>query len=271
MDHVVVKRILSCMAALFLCACAIPSAEGEPPAPRVVVPGVGQGGGVALIQGARAIAFDAGPDSSAVLSRCLAAESVDRFELLVVTHWDLDHVGGLDTLISRGQVGRIVHGAEPVDAWMRGRKASWCARVPGGCTLVADGSRIDALEGLAIEFVRASPDAPTENDRSLVVRVVRHGGEGLLLATGDLDTTGEAGIVASGAPLRARVLLVGHHGSRGSSSLPFLGAVRPEIAFVQAGASNTYGHPHVEAMERLRETVPDVRVIRDGMTDSVTP
>ena len=54
-----------------------------------------------------------------------------------------------------------------------------------------------------------------------------------------------------GQDLGAEVLKVGHHGSRTSSSEAFLDAVQPEIALISAGQGNTFGHPHVEVLERL--------------------
>lgn len=235
---------------------------------RILVPGVGQGAGVLALRNGLAIAFDAGPDASAHLAGVLRREDARRCDV-VVSHWDLDHVGGLDSMMARRLVARILHGAEPVDSWMRAKKAAWCSLAPEGCLLVAEGSRVDVLDGFALQFVRTSPEALTENDRAAVVRLVDANGEGVLLAPGDIDTGGEASLLARRPNLRARILLAGHHGSRGSSSLPFLGAAAPSVAFVQAGANNPYGHPHAEAMERLRAVVPDVRVIREGMADSV--
>ena len=90
------------------------------------------------------------------------------------------------------------------------------------------------------------------------------------MAPGDLDTVGEASLLAHHAELDAAALLVGHHGSRGSSSLPFLGAVGASIAIIQAGLRNGYGHPHIEAIERLRAVVPDTRLVGAETTETVT-
>lgn len=270
MGHVLVSRVLSAVVlAALLCSCADPIGTGSIEPTRVVVPYVGQGAGALVVQGARAIAFDAGPDSSATLSRTLHLEKIDKIDVLFVSHWDLDHVGGLDTLLASGQVGTIVHGGEPVDSWMRSKKVAWCKRVSGGCQLAKEGSSRGVLDGMLAEFVRTSPEAPSENERSFVVRLVDDRGDGVLFAPGDLDTTGEAELLSRGIQLHSRILLVGHHGSRGSSSLPFLGKIAPVQAFIQAGVSNTYGHPHVEASERLRAVIPRVRRLLPGETEFV--
>lgn len=272
MDDVLVRRILSIAAlALSVASCGGPSPHAATASARIVVPAVGQGAGILVVRDGAAIAFDAGPDSSFVLSRALRTEGIARAELLIVSHWDLDHVGGLDALIQAGQVEQIVHGGEPVEEWMRSKKRAWCAKVPKGCVLVEQGRARTVLGDFATEFVRTDPDGATNNDRSLVSRLVDGGGSGLLLAPGDIDTSGEAAILSRNVPIRAEFLLAAHHGSRGSSSLPFLGAVRARTVFVQAGRGNAYGHPHVEALERLREVVADLRVVADVGTESVLP
>jgi beta-lactamase superfamily II metal-dependent hydrolase len=90
------------------------------------------------------------------------------------------------------------------------------------------------------------------NDNSFVLRISLGGRAALL--TGDAEHIEEAELVARfGAELRAELLKVGHHGSRTSSNVAFLSAVRPRIATVSCGVRNRYGHPHPEAMTRLSQ------------------
>jgi beta-lactamase superfamily II metal-dependent hydrolase len=72
-----------------------------------------------------------------------------------------------------------------------------------------------------------------------------------VLFTGDAGLPAEMGMLAAGAAVQANVLKVGHHGSRGSTSDTFLQAVNPQVAVIQSGVDNTYGHPHLEVLERL--------------------
>lgn len=232
---------------------------------RLQVPYVGQGSGAVLFLPGAVVAFDAGPDSTDAMTTVLSGQGVESIDVMVVSHWDLDHVGGLERLISQGRVRHLVHGAEPAETWMAARKEDWCRRIPEGCSTVAGHRPLP--DGFRLEFHVGDPLAQDDNGRSLVTRLVDGAGSGLLLAPGDLDTTGESRLLAKGADLRARVLLVGHHGSRSSSSLPFLGAVRAAIAIVQAGSGNRYGHPHVQALERLRHLVEDLRWVQPQTTE----
>jgi competence protein ComEC len=65
------------------------------------------------------------------------------------------------------------------------------------------------------------------------------------------ETNEERLISENVTALDADVLKAGHHGSRTSSSSPFLNAVTPEVVIISLGAGNTYGHPHQEALERI--------------------
>jgi competence protein ComEC len=89
-----------------------------------------------------------------------------------------------------------------------------------------------------------------ENDASLVLRVAF--GATAFLFPGDVEEAGEAAAAAAGG-LRADVVKVAHHGSRRSSTPPFVEATRPRFAVVSHGRGNRYGFPHAEALERWRE------------------
>ena len=109
----------------------------------------------------------------------------------------------------------------------------------------------------------ASDSVPTDNERSLVARVLVPGG-GPVLATADIGRAVEARLVAS-TRVAGEVLVVAHHGSRESSSRSFLNAVRPRVALIPGGLANTHGHPHREVLTRLRVAGAVIRSTdRDG-------
>ncbi len=98
----------------------------------------------------------------------------------------------------------------------------------------------------AYDVARTPPNA-----LSCVLQVTDAQGHRLLLA-GDIATAQEAALVAADVQsLRSELLLVPHHGSRGSSSPVFLDAVAPAVALVQAGHHNRFGHPAPEVLHRL--------------------
>jgi competence protein ComEC len=90
-----------------------------------------------------------------------------------------------------------------------------------------------------------------ENDNSIVFRL--QVGETFFLLTGDAGADAEEQILQTPADLKCDVLKVAHHGSRSSTTAPFLDAVNPTVAVISVGANNTYGHPHNETIQRLFE------------------
>ena len=92
-------------------------------------------------------------------------------------------------------------------------------------------------------------------------------GDQRLLLTGDISAADEAGLIARVPSLRARLLAVPHHGSRFSTTEQLLEAVRPDVAFIQAGYLNRFGHPHPDVIARL--TVRSVETARTDLAGAL--
>jgi competence protein ComEC len=221
------------------------------PAPgqfEVLAADIGQGNAVLVRTATRSLLFDAGPrhgeDSDAghrVLVPLLRARG-EQLDTVVVSHADSDHSGGAETVL-RAQPqanllaslpgGHALHAVRPVHRCVAGQAWQW--------------------DGVAFEVLHPQTDADPQarpNTLSCVLRVHAQG-RAVLLA-GDIEQRQEAQLLASGAALRADLLLVPHHGSKTSSSASWLQAVAPRIALVQAGYRNRFGHPAAEVVRRLQ-------------------
>ena len=95
-------------------------------------------------------------------------------------------------------------------------------------------------------------DFGNANDNSLVLKVSY--GDISALFMGDAERSVEAELIKRGEKIESDILKVGHHGSRYASSLEFLTFVRPSVCVIQSGEGNSYGHPHLEAIERIEKT-----------------
>ena len=221
-------------------------------------------GHTVLIDGGLAIPGGADLGRSRVLP-ALAALGVRRLDLVVASHADADHAGGLPAVLSALPVGEVWlpagGAADPGFALLLG--AAGGRDVPVKEVTAADPRR--ALGGgltLQVLWPPEGFDSPDRNAGSIVLRV-ELGGVSLLL-TGDLDTAGERALVAAGARVRADVLKLAHHGSATSTGPGWLPAVSPRAVVVSA-ACDRAGLPSEEVLARVRRRgVPLWWPARDG-------
>jgi competence protein ComEC len=240
--------------------------RGWPPPDAVLVAcDVGQGDALVVPTApGEAVLVDAGPEVGPV-DRCLDRLGIDALPLVLISHLDADHVGGLAGALSGRAVGTVATGTlSPVDdragalhALVRRTGARSAVLVPGDRATVGSAT----LEVLApppeIATTAAEP-----NDLSLVVRVVQHGVRVLL--TGDLGGQAQARLARRGVDLRADVLKVPHHGSA-DADRGLLTATGARVALVSAGADNPYGHPTARVLRWLaQEGIRVHRTDRDG-------
>ena len=211
---------------------------------------IGQGNAVLVRTAGHALLYDAGPrfsrESDAghrVLVPLLRALDVP-LDMLVLSHRDIDHTGGAQAVLQMQPQATLLSSIEPEHALQALRPARRCE---AGQQWQWDGVRFEVLHPPAADYALLR----RSNAMSCVLRV-SNGVQTALLA-GDIEQAQEASLVASGAPLRADVLLVPHHGSKTSSSAAFLDAVQPRIALVQAGYRNRFGHPAGPVLVRYDE------------------
>jgi len=233
-----------------------------PPGALAVVCDVGQGDAIVLPLGQdRAVVVDAGPDPAAT-DRCLRDLAVREVPLFVLSHFHIDHVGGVAGVFRGRRVDQMVTSAlpEPLEGRTKALAAAGAAGTPVavppvGWTWGAGPVRLTVL-GPTHPIVGTGSD-PNNNSLVLLVQV---DGRRLLLA-GDAMVEEQSDLLAvlGAAALRADVLKVAHHGSP-YQDVEFLTAVHPAVALVSVGAGNPYGHPSLAMLDMLRRE--GTRVLR---------
>ncbi len=204
---------------------------------------VGQGLAAVVRTREHTLLFDAGPrfgdfdTGKAVVEPYLRAIGVRRLDVLIASHGDSDHIGGVESVRRALPVEKVLSSVPeklpPAQPCQAGQRWEW------------DG----------VEFVMLAPadgDTARRNDHSCVLQVRnRHG---TILLPADIEAGTEKKLVTQfGERLRSDILVAPHHGSKTSSTPAFIEAVAPRHVLFPVGYRNRYRHPHPEVVERYRE------------------
>jgi competence protein ComEC len=166
--------------------------------------------------------------------------------VLLLSHRDIDHVGGARAVLGALPVGQLLSSLEPGHPLQALAKAT--RRCETGQSWEWDGVRFELLRPPPTDYERTLKS----NAMSCVLRVA--GANRSALLTGDIEHEQEAALVESlGDALRSDVLIVPHHGSKTSSTPAFIDAVHPSVAVFQAGYRSRFGHPAPEVLARYQE------------------
>ncbi len=213
---------------------------------------VGQGDSILISQGSTQVLIDGGRDPKRLLELLGAYMPFwDRtVDVVVATHPDEDHIGGLVGLADRYHVGEFLQTNEPSTSQVFSR---YQGVVQSGSTvetfapldlIFPNGARLETV--YPDDTIDPGKDIPS-NDTSIVMELLF--GEHTFLFTGDLPEKEESNILVGDI----EVLKVGHHGSKYSTSDAFLDRITPEYGILSVGANNRYGHPAPEVVEKFKK------------------
>ena len=199
--------------------------------------------------------IDAGPNKNVLSELGRIMPFWDRsIDIVLATHPDKDHIGGLPEILKRYDVNYIFETDVKSDTAVF---EEFDTRADS-----SDAQRISARAGqilwldsdvyIQILFPDRNVSGLEANAASVIARLVY--GETEFMLTGDSPKSIENYLAASyGEGLQSDVLKLGHHGSKTSTSELFLGYVSPALAIISAGKENRYGHPHEEVMSIIEK------------------
>jgi competence protein ComEC len=204
---------------------------------------VGQGLAILVRTRHHTLLYDAGPRfgdfdlGERVVLPALRKLSVDNLDVMLLSHADADHAGGALAIARGMKVVRVLSGDPPglpaelsAEACASGEQWQW------------DGVRFQLWMWA---------DARDSNQRSCVLQIEANGER--LLLTGDIDVHAERVLLGSPLAVPTQWLQSPHHGSRSSSSMALLNALKPEAVLISRGHGNSFGHPHPTVLARYRK------------------
>ena len=241
-----------------LLVCLLLAFKLKPPSTsdtELIVLDVGQGLSVVAIKGVRAVVYDTGPEykhgnaAERSLIPFLQARGVKEIELLVLSHGDNDHAGGLASIQSQFTTRKVISG-EPqriksnIAAVLCSNDQKIETEWYTARFFYMAGSKIEgAVSGLP------SKSGLSSNNHSCVLKLQFNDFSVLLM--GDLEGKVEKEFVRrSGNKLKADILVAGHHGSKNATGYRLLNAVDPSVVVFSAGYKSRFNHPHPLTVSR---------------------
>ena len=229
---------------------------------------IGQGNALVVRTASHSLVYDTGPKFSResdagnrVLVPLLRAMG-EKIDLLMLSHRDIDHIGGAPAVLAMQPQARLISSIEDSHELQTLRKSERCL---AGQSWAWDGVAFEVLHPSASDYDGQS----RSNAMSCVLRISN--GAQTALLVGDLEAAQELNLVANPAmqpKLKADFLLMPHHGSKTSSTGAFLDAVQPQLALAQAGYRNRFNHPVESVLERYRER--GIRVVKSPSCGAAT-
>ncbi|MDX9913809.1 MAG: ComEC/Rec2 family competence protein [Candidatus Moranbacteria bacterium] len=231
---------------------------------------VGQGDAILVTSGNNQVLIDSGRNGRITLEKLGRSMPFwDRkIETLIVTHPDADHYGGFDEVLDFYRVENIIKTEAKNDSgeWLnlldklKNKKVTEINPGVGTKIIFPSGANMEIIYPVGNLDIKED-----KNENSIVTRLVF--GENEFLFTGDLSKEGEAVLLASNLNIEADFLKVAHHGSHSSTSLEFLKKVKPKDAIISVGKNNSYGHPHKEVIDSLKDGM--VRIWRTDVDGTI--
>lgn len=232
------------------------SAEARGDVLTVAFLDVGQGDAIFIeTPSGNQVLIDGGANAKVLEELGTVMPFYDRsLDLVIATHPDKDHIGGLPDVFAAYEVSSIIDPGIPSDTGTYGEYVRHIQDEGGVYIQARRGQVIDLGDGVYIRILFPDRDVSgvEANDGSVILQLVY--GETEFLLTGDASKAIELYLLTlDGTTLESDVLKAGHHGSDTSSAGVFVRTVDPEYAVISAGKDNRFGHPHQEVLDTLHE------------------
>ena len=232
---------------------------------------VGQGDAIHIVSPSREnILIDAGnlfPDMGMrQLVPYFRSQAIQTIDHLFITHTDIDHYGGLFTLLDHVEVKKVYVNPHSLKSskklWLKLLKKMQDKNIP--VVSLSAGDHFTDSNNLVLKVLTPFSNAalsPNNNSISLSIHYLHHD----ILLTGDLETEGEEQLLRQYNLQHYDIFKLGHHGSKTSNILGLLQKITPDLAIVSAGMHNKFNHPSTDVVNRLEKLqIPTLSTAKEG-------
>ena len=207
----------------------------------------------------------------AVVSEFLWYRGYSHIDHILATHGDADHIQGLGDVAKNFSIGSAEFGRTPpanaefaqVYSVLQARQIP-IVTIERGDRLKFGDAAVEVLYPIGTD----DPDAVSDNNHCVVLRIVM--GSRAFLLTGDIERATEAELINGRGTLIADLIKVAHHGSRTSSTQPFIDVTQARYAVISVGRFSRFGHPHPDVVERWKNFGARVMTTGEKGTISVS-
>lgn len=239
------------LAAVTLCsAIALSCAEPLLDDYRMTMLDVGQGQAILLQSDGKTFLVDCGGDddetAADVTAETLLSQGITRLDGIILTHYDRDHAGGLQYLLTRIDVDLLML---PYSYDENGVGENLAAMVPDAVVTVMEDQVLTYEDTKICVFAPVSYNSGNESSMCVLFQTENCD----ILITGDMGLPGERLLMKYHDLPQVDVLVAGHHGSKDSTGEALLRQTMPEYVFISVGEDNRYGHPAPSLLQRLLE------------------
>ncbi|MBP1970598.1 beta-lactamase superfamily II metal-dependent hydrolase [Virgibacillus natechei] len=240
---------------------------------------VGQGDSI-LIQTPtnKTILIDGGPpETGKKVVSYLEKQQVEKIDLLIATHPDIDHIGGLPNVMKSFEVDQILDSGKLYTTKTYAKYLNQIRKQNIPINIAEEGELIKLDPMLTIRVLNSFEKDKNNNQSSIALKITYNDIDFVLMSDVEMDQEKE---IIDKNELQAEILKVAHHGSNTSSSFEFLQEVNPQIAILTYSMDNDFGHPVdrvIKNLEKINATIystatfGNVVVTTDGDNYFITP
>lgn len=205
-----------------------------------------------------------------VIAPFLRSKGVSAIDVLVISHPQEDHIGGLPALFDEFRIRNVVEAGSDYPTRLFRIIQDKIQKEGSGHWTVSQGDRLEGLRGVSVEVLGPDDltrDARNINNASTVLKLIY--GKTSFLLTGDIEKEAMRELLDRDADLRADVLKVPHHGARlAREGKTFVARVHPRFSVISVGEHNPFHHPSPKTLDIL-SSVPENEILRTDHTGAV--